>query len=266
MNTLTAAKAATAGRGWAYVGAVLGGGFSVAANVAHSYIPPVGAPADWSPMAGKVIESIIWPVLLFVAVEILSRVAWPKGFWHGALRFGGMVPVGFVAALVSYRHLSALLMYYGEDAWTNRMGPLAVDGIMLISTGALIVTGKRRLALVEDAPATPEATPAPVPNLLDWSADRVAELRERLGDAPATPEPAQAAATAAPAWAETGTTSLPQYRRSAAETRRLFEAMKEDDPTTTQQQAADRLGIARRTLRDALAATPDPTAEEEAAA
>lgn len=33
----------TAGRVWAYVGAVLGGTVSIAANVAHSYVPPDGA-------------------------------------------------------------------------------------------------------------------------------------------------------------------------------------------------------------------------------
>jgi hypothetical protein len=208
MSALTAAKAATAGRGWAYVGAVLGGGFSVAANVAHSYIPPVGAVVDWHPMTGKVVESIIWPVLLFVAVEILSRVAWPSGFWHGTLRFGGMVPVGFVAALVSYRHLSALLTFYGEDNVISRTGPLAVDGIMLISTAALIVTGKRRLALAPVATSTTEAAPQAAP-------------------APQAPPAPQ---TAAPTWSNEATQVIPkvgqavwpetstrEYKRAVAE-------------------------------------------------
>jgi hypothetical protein len=43
---MTTTKSFTAtGRGWAYVGAVLGGSVSIAANVAHSYVPPTGAPA-----------------------------------------------------------------------------------------------------------------------------------------------------------------------------------------------------------------------------
>jgi len=42
------------GRGWAYVGAGLGGAVSVAANVAHSYVAPAGAPAGWTPETGAV--------------------------------------------------------------------------------------------------------------------------------------------------------------------------------------------------------------------
>jgi hypothetical protein len=38
-----AMTATTAGRGWAYLGAILGGGVSVAANIAHSYVRPEDA-------------------------------------------------------------------------------------------------------------------------------------------------------------------------------------------------------------------------------
>ena len=30
------------GRRWAYIGAALGGTVSIAANIAHSYVPPTG--------------------------------------------------------------------------------------------------------------------------------------------------------------------------------------------------------------------------------
>src|SRR4051812_19821858 len=117
------------GRGWAYLGAILGGLVSIAANVAHSFVPPQEAPSDWAPQPGAVIGAIVWPVFLFVAVEILARVAWPSGTRWQLLRFGGMTPVAVVAALVSYRHLSGLLAFYGEDALTCLLGPLAVDGL-----------------------------------------------------------------------------------------------------------------------------------------
>ena len=67
------------GRRWAYLGAALGGTVSIAANVAHSYVPPTGAGADWSPNGGAVLGAVFWPVALFVATEILTRVAWPSG-------------------------------------------------------------------------------------------------------------------------------------------------------------------------------------------
>jgi hypothetical protein len=127
---------AQGGRGWAYTGAILGGVVSVAANVAHSY---VGA-ADPEPLA--VALSIFWPVAVFVAVEITARVDWARvGRW-AVVRWIGVPLVGLMAAVVSYRHLSGLLTFYGEDAVTAAIGPLAVDGLMLMATAALIATGR----------------------------------------------------------------------------------------------------------------------------
>lgn len=159
------------GRGWAYVGAALGGTVSIAANIAHSYVPPTGAGLAWSPNLGAVIGAVFWPVALFVATEILTRVAWPSGWAWQLVRFGGITPVAFVAALVSYRHLSGLLAYYGEETLVCVLGPLAVDGLMVMSTAALLATADRARTLttlpVPAAPApvpaapTPPAVPAP---------------------------------------------------------------------------------------------------------
>jgi hypothetical protein len=99
------------GRRWAYVGGLLGGAVSIAANVAHSYVPPTDATAGWHPHAGAVVGAVFWPVALFVAIEILARVAWPDGRRWVVLRFGGLLPVAAVAAVVSYRHLSGLLTF-----------------------------------------------------------------------------------------------------------------------------------------------------------
>ena len=134
------------GRGWAYVGAGLGGTVSVAANVAHSYVPPPGAPAGWAPQDGAIGGAVFWPVALFVAIEILARVTWPAGWRYALVRFAGLLPVAVVAAVVSYRHLSGLLHWYGEDALTVVIGPLAVDGLMVMATGALVATGGRTAA------------------------------------------------------------------------------------------------------------------------
>jgi hypothetical protein len=156
----------TRGRGWAYTGALLGGGVSIAANVAHSYVPPTGTPVHWAPQPGAVIGSIVWPVVLFFAVEILARVRWPHGNWWALLRFGGFLPIAVVAGVVSYRHLSALLVFYGEDPLTAVIGPIAVDGLMVMATGALIVTGRHYLthtipaADIADPDRQPASTPA----------------------------------------------------------------------------------------------------------
>ncbi|HVQ91516.1 MAG TPA: hypothetical protein VMU51_10815 [Mycobacteriales bacterium] len=145
------------GRGWAYAGAALGGAVSIAANVAHSYVPPAAMPASWRPEAGAVISAVFWPIALFVVVEILARIAWPAGRRWVALRYVGLLPVALVAGVVSYRHLSGLLTYYREDSLTATIGPLAVDGLMVMASGALIASA-RRAAAVADLPA---ALPAP---------------------------------------------------------------------------------------------------------
>lgn len=133
------------GRGWAYTGVTLGGVVSVAANVAHSYVPPANAAAGWVPHTGAVAGAVFWPVALVVAIEILARVPWPDLARWAVVRFGGLIPVAAVAAVVSYRHMSGLLAFYGEDTVTSVIGPLAVDGLMVMATGALLATRRTRV-------------------------------------------------------------------------------------------------------------------------
>lgn len=132
------------GRGWAYTGALLGGAVSIAANIAHSYVPPVGALAGWVPERGAVGSAVFWPVALLVAVEIFARTGWPTGKRWVVARFLGLLRVAIVAAVVSYRHMSGLLAFYAEDPLTATIGPLAVDGLMVMATSALIGTSRRR--------------------------------------------------------------------------------------------------------------------------
>ncbi|WP_431885167.1 DUF2637 domain-containing protein [Micromonospora wenchangensis] len=152
-TTPTSARAAgrPSGRGWAYVGVILGGVVSIAANVAHTYLPksPDGAPAGWAPGPGwspsplAVALSVFWPVALFVTVEILTRIPWGDGISSVFARVAGVLPVAVVAAVVSYRHLSGLLAHFGEDPLTIAIGPLAVDGLMVMASAALLVTSRR---------------------------------------------------------------------------------------------------------------------------
>ena len=46
------------GRSWAYLGALVGAGVSVAANVAHSYVPPAASTASWTPHTGAVVGAV----------------------------------------------------------------------------------------------------------------------------------------------------------------------------------------------------------------
>jgi hypothetical protein len=69
-----------------------------------------------------------------------------------------MLPVAFVAALVSYRHLSGLLAFYGEEPVVCVLGPLAVDGLMVMATGAILATGQHQHTASESVsvPARPD--------------------------------------------------------------------------------------------------------------
>ena len=53
---------------------------------------------------------------------------------------------------MSYLHLSGLLAHCGEEPNVQIIGPLAVDGLMIMATGALLA-GKK-VARILDLPGT----------------------------------------------------------------------------------------------------------------
>jgi DNA-binding CsgD family transcriptional regulator len=220
-----------AGRRWAYVGALLGAGVSVAANVAHSYVPPDEASASWSPHAGAVAEAVFWPVALLVAIEVLARVAWPQAVRWTVIRFGGLGPVAGVAAVVSYRHLSALLAYYGEDRITSAVGPLAVDGLMVMATGALLAT---RLTTSSDRTCATRASDSRPSRGERMSGDRTspAERPDNVTTSPQRGRPVQS-------------------RVSATDTEPQVAALR-DKGLSTRQIAAE-LAVSERTVRRRMA-------------
>lgn len=133
-------------RAWAYTGMLLGGTVSLAANVAHSLLRP-------DPPLGAILFSVLWPVLLFVTTEIILRNTF-RGL-RSALAWAGLAPVAVIAAVASYQHLSGLLAHYGETRFVSLGGPLAVDALMVLSTGLLFANKDH----------TPQPVPASVPVL-----------------------------------------------------------------------------------------------------
>jgi hypothetical protein len=243
-----------AGRGWAYAGALLGGVVSVAANVAHSYVPPAGAGAGWVPPGGAVIGAVFWPVALFVAVEILARTAWPDSRRWITLRYVGLLPVGLVAAVVSYRHLSGLLAFYGEDGLTATIGPLAVDGLMVMATGALIATSPQRTTTERlTADTSPDSRPDIAP---DGEADTVPDSGP---DTNADTDLDRPADTTADPGADTGRTpartrTRTRTRSSRRDTAAAVARLRERNPDMPVAELARRLRVSDRTVRRHLAA------------
>jgi len=126
---------------WAFtwLAFALGISASVAANVTHSFVA-----ANGNPEIGAVIASAFWPIALYFATEVMARVSWPRAWYYWLARWGGLGSVAVVAGIVSYRHLSGLLTHYGEDVYVATLGPVAVDGLMVIAATALLVMGQGR--------------------------------------------------------------------------------------------------------------------------
>jgi hypothetical protein len=125
--------------GVAWLAFGLGIVISVGANVGHIWF--VSKPSDEALVAAMVFASF-WPVALAVSVEVLSRVTWPAGFrWPGLL---GTLLVGGVALVVSYRHMSGLLIYFGESYLSAALGPIGVDGLLVVGGFAIMAIGESK--------------------------------------------------------------------------------------------------------------------------
>lgn len=160
-------KAPSPGKGWASVGFLLGIAVSVAGNVAHTSHPSAAVlsaagktAAEWKPELGAQLGAAFFPLALLVTVEVLARVQWPHTIGWSATRYGGAALVAVVAAVVSYLHLRGLLLAYGEDPLTALIGPLSVDGLMVVSGFALLAAGRAASAAAAPAHTRPEAAAA----------------------------------------------------------------------------------------------------------
>jgi len=122
---------------------MLGAGASVAANVAH-------ARAETGPR----LASAFAPVALLLCVELVAQISWPAGrAWAWARWFGTGV-VALVAGVTSYLHMRGLLLSYGETPLVATLQPLAVDGLMIVSSVALLALGRSSTVLIRDRAGT----------------------------------------------------------------------------------------------------------------
>ena len=133
----------------AWLGFAFGAAVSVAANVKHAYIPrpPEGLeeaaakawtpPPEWAPDMSAVLGAAVWPLMLLLAVEVMTRVSWGGGWWNLA-RFGGVGIVGLGSAIISYGHIRDVLMTWHYGSVGAHIGPIVVDGLMVVSGFALL--------------------------------------------------------------------------------------------------------------------------------
>lgn len=122
------------GRRWARGGLIFTLFLSVVANVAHAVLA-TSEISLWLRVPG----AAIWPVLSFVAIEVIVRMVWESTLAHRLARafiLGPAVP----AIIVSYEHQSRLLTMMGDSGIVSMIGPIAIDGLMIGCTLALLFT------------------------------------------------------------------------------------------------------------------------------
>jgi hypothetical protein len=125
------------GRRWAYAGVIVGFSVSITANVTNTVLSGDGVPL-WL----RVPFAAVWPVLTYIAIEVITRTDWRSvNPWTGSgVKAILWIPVGFVAAFVSYLHQHHLMQLANEPGLAQAFGPLAVDGLLFGCTATLIVT------------------------------------------------------------------------------------------------------------------------------
>ena len=73
-----------------------------------------------------------------LSVEVLSRVPWPRGWQWAFARFAGTGAVALGSAVISYGHLHDVLLAWRYPTLAAAVGPLVLDGLMVISGFALL--------------------------------------------------------------------------------------------------------------------------------
>jgi len=129
------------GQGWARFGLGFGAALSIIGNVAHTFL----ASSEVS-LWLRVPFAVAWPVVLFIGIEVLVRIDWRRALLDNIGRLVIVGPAGAVAAVVSYLHLHKLMHLAGEVDFAALVGPLAIDGLMIGCTVALLAIRARTLA------------------------------------------------------------------------------------------------------------------------
>lgn len=144
----------TGGRLVAWAGFVFGSVMSIAANVLYTWLPAADMQPGWAPSIAAQIGAAVWPVGLLLSVEVLSRVAWQDGWPWKLARYGGAGVVALGSAIISYGHLNGVLIAWNYGQVGAAVGPLVLDGLMVVSGFALLSKGVTEPERVEQ-PASP---------------------------------------------------------------------------------------------------------------
>lgn len=126
-----------------WVGFAFGSVMSIAANVLHAWLPAGDMPPGWTPGLAPQVGAAVWPIGLLLSVEVLSRVAWRPGLLWGFARYGGAGTVAVGSGVISYGHLREVLVAWGYGHPGADVGPLVLDGLMVVCGFALLSMSPR---------------------------------------------------------------------------------------------------------------------------
>lgn len=142
------------GRLVAWTGFLFGSITSIAANVLHVWLPTVHQAPGWTPGLAPQLGAAVWPIGLMLAVEAVSRIRWPAGIGWALARFGGAGTVALGSAVISYGHLRAVLVAWHYSPLAADVGPLVLDGLMIVCGFALLANSLTNRDLGRCDPAT----------------------------------------------------------------------------------------------------------------
>lgn len=246
----------THGRVVAWAGFVFGSVTSIAANVLHAWLPVQDMSPGWTPGIAPQIGAAIWPIGLLLSVEVLSRAHWRRGGLWRLARYGGAGTVALGSAIISYGHVRDVLLAWGYGPLGASVGPLTLDGLMVVSGFALLsMTATGRTTMAADAEITANATATPAIS----TSDRTQPIPS-AHDKSTGPVDTGQGQTVATAFDEAVT--LPDTEDSGADTRRTT-ARELHTQGWSHGRIAAELAVSKRTVRRYLSApvdteNPDP--------
>jgi hypothetical protein len=71
-------------------------------------------------------------------------VRWAPGMWWALARYGGAGTVAVGSAVISYGHLHEVLLAWDYGPLGAAVGPLVLDGLMVVSGFALLAMSRSR--------------------------------------------------------------------------------------------------------------------------
>lgn len=147
--TGTLASPSPGGRLVAWTGFVFGSVMSIAANVLHAWLLPVT-----SPPGGRQESHPSRSSRLADRPDARGRGTVPnplaEGFGWSLARFGGAGAVATGSAVISYGHLRDVLLAWSCGRMAAAVGPLVLDGLMVVCGFALLAISRTSAAGADD--------------------------------------------------------------------------------------------------------------------